>query len=124
MLTVHTGKGRNRTTHNISHLSRDALFTMTELTQLQMFGEVIHKKYDRSIHPNSRVIAKQNTKRQKVKLKDGSETLVPAGTEPSRTRSGHTYPGGRTLRRAFKRLARRRTGRKEIQRHFPGSMEG
>lgn len=28
-----------------------------------------------------------------------------AGTEPPRTRDGKTYPGGRVLRRKFKRLA-------------------
>ncbi len=93
-----------------SGLTRLNLSYMTELTQIQMFGGVIHKRYDHSIHPTGRASARKNTKRTKLKLKSGKEIEITAGTEPSRTRPGKAYPGGRTLRRAFRRLHEKREG--------------
>lgn len=36
--------------------------------------------------------------------RDNPEWTGPRSTMPARQRSGQTYPGGRSLRRAFKRL--------------------
>ena len=50
MLTVTVGKGRNRHTIEKPMLPKVALSYMTERTQKQMFGEVVARRTDRSIH--------------------------------------------------------------------------
>jgi len=52
MLNVKVGKGRSKTVVSFPNLNRINLVNMTERTQLMMFGEVIQRRYDHSIHPN------------------------------------------------------------------------
>lgn len=55
MLEVQVGKGRKRKTLTFPNLNRHQLSTMTELTQSQMFGEVVRKRpSSQSIHPFGR----------------------------------------------------------------------
>jgi hypothetical protein len=55
MLNITIGKGRNKERLSIQNLTRTQLHCMTELTQLQMFGEVLYRRpSDRSIHPYGR----------------------------------------------------------------------
>lgn len=44
-------------------------------------------------------------------------------SEPARTRSGATYPGGRSLRRAFRKLAARKNQNYKQGEKAPGSMK-
>jgi hypothetical protein len=68
MLSVTVGKGRRKRTLEFSNLNRMQLHSMTERTQQQMFGEIVHRRpSDRSIHPfgRRRVSALQWAKMQK-----------------------------------------------------------
>ena len=44
-------------------------------------------------------------------------------SEPARTRAGATYPGGRSLRRAFRKLAARKNQNYKQGEKAPGSMK-
>lgn len=93
MLKITVGKGRNKRQLEFPNLTRSMLHNMTELTQRQMFGEVVMKRpSDRSIHPNGKIVGRKATKRV------------------ARTRTGQEYPGGRHNRRALKKLRGRREG--------------
>jgi hypothetical protein len=48
-VTLVVGKGRNTKTFELANLTRQQVHLMTEKTQMDFFGEVIMKKYPRSI---------------------------------------------------------------------------
>lgn len=48
-INVTTGKGRNRRQHDVSRFTKIQMNCMTEKTQEDFFGEVVFKRYDRSM---------------------------------------------------------------------------
>lgn len=60
MLTVTVGRGRKRRTIRKPNLPAVALHYMTEKTQVDMFGEVVARRFDKSIHPNGRRKSKKS----------------------------------------------------------------
>lgn len=48
-VTITTGSGRNRRQHDVSRFTKIQMDCMTEKTQEDFFGEVVRKRYDRSM---------------------------------------------------------------------------
>lgn len=49
-VTISVGRGRNSRPVTLHHVTKSMMAVMTEKTQIDFFGEVVAKRYDRSIH--------------------------------------------------------------------------